>query len=147
MEKNLISDLANEFSTSKTQIRRIIEENNIVAINETKREHKYVAKEYSNQSREIIRAILNPEQKKTQIEQQDEISLDIIKILREDKLRLIKELEDLKQDKRDQEQRFFEEKKSFHSLIREEKKNTETLKIELKETSKKNVKWYNFLKK
>lgn len=162
MKTYLISELAEEFDTSKTQIRRLIKENNIVAINETTREHKYVAKEYSELSREIIKAEQQPEQYKNNIEKESEqvsiISQEIIEILKQDKNRLIRELDELKQDKREQEERFHDEKQSFHNLIREEKNRSELLQIELMEKSvtidKKseadnnlNTKWYNFLKR
>lgn len=156
MKKYLISELAEEFNTSKTQIRRIIEENNIVALNETEREHKYVAKVYSEQLRKVIRAELQPEQNGTieenKSEQENNNSLELIKILKEDKERLIRELDELKKDKRDQELRFHEEKQSFHNLIREDKKNIEFLQIEIKKSfeniqEETNHKWYDIFSK
>ena len=43
MKTYTILEIAEELDTNKTQIRRIIKENKLVPINETTREHKYIA--------------------------------------------------------------------------------------------------------
>ena len=139
MKKYTILEIAEELNTNKTQIRRIIKENNVVAINETTREHKYIAKLYNNSDLRFIRAKLNgtfseteSEQNETESEQSETESKyeDLAThILREELFEAKKQLE-----------RAYEEKKDLMKLLDQQQqlqlntqKQLEQLKLEYKE--------------
>ena len=128
MKKYTILEIAEELNTNKTQIRRIIKENNVVAINETTREHKYIAKLYNNSDLRFIRAKLNEtesEQSETESKYEDLAT----HILREELFEAKKQLE-----------RAYEEKKDLMKLLDQQQqlqlntqKQLEQFKLEYKE--------------
>lgn len=141
MKNYTILEIAEELNTNKTQIRRIIKENNVVAINETTREHKYIAKIYNSLDLRLIREKSNgteSEQSETESEHEDFAT----QILREELYEAKKQLE-----------RAYEEKKDLMKLLDQQQqlqlntqKQIEQFKIESKkkereEQPKKKKRW------
>ena len=132
MKNYTILEISEELNTNKTQIRRIIKENNVVAINETTREHKYIAKLYNNSDLRLIRAKLNGTSTETESEQSETESKyeDLAtQILREELSEAKKQLE-----------RAYEEKKDLIKLLDQQQqlqlntqKQVEQFKLEYKE--------------
>ena len=132
MKNYTILEISEELNTNKTQIRRIIKENNVVAINETTREHKYIAKLYNNSDLRLIRAKLNGTSTETESEQSETESKyeDLAtQILREELFEAKKQLE-----------RAYEEKKDLMKLLDQQQqlqlntqKQLEQFKLEYKE--------------
>ena len=142
MKTYTILEIAEELDTNKTQIRRIIKENKLVPINETTREHKYIAKEYNSLDLKLIREKIGGTLSGTESEQQENTTEQenlTIQILRE-------ELNDSKK----QLERAFEEKKDLVKLIDQQQqlqlntqKQLEQFKIENREEKHK---WYHIFK-
>ena len=139
MKNYTILEISEELNTNKTQIRRIIKENNVIAINETTREHKYIAKLYNNLDLSLIREKLNgtsaetkSEQSETKSEQSETKSEHedlATQILREELSEAKKQLE-----------RAYEEKKDLIKLLDQQQqlqlntqKQVEQFKLEYKE--------------
>lgn len=132
MKNYTILEISEELNTNKTQIRRIIKENNVIAINETTREHKYIAKLYNNLDLSLIREKLNGTSAETKSEQSETKSEHedlATQILREELSEAKKQLE-----------RAYEEKKDLIKLLDQQQqlqlntqKQVEQFKLEYKE--------------
>lgn len=145
MKNYTILEISEELNTNKTQIRRIIKENNVVAINETTREHKYIAKLYNHLDLRLIREKLNGTSSETESKQSETESKHedlATQILREELSEAKKQLE-----------RAYEEKKDLLKLLNQQQqlqlntqKQLEQFKLEYKEKDseenlKKNKNW------